>query len=275
MEPTEVSLREAAEILGVHYMTAYRHVRTGRIPARRVGGEWRIRRADLQPPPVDEAGPRRRGRGPAAARRRLVDRLVAGDEAGAWSLIQDALVGGLDPVGVHLELLAPAMEAIGEDWEAGRSTVAEEHRATAVAQRLVGRLGPRFARPGRTRGTLVLAGAPRDPHGLPIAMAADVVRAAGYTVVDLGSDVPAESLAVAAAEVDRLLAVGLSAAVSQNEGAIAQAVAAVRAALPGVSILLGGPAMDDVTASRLGADGFAQDAAGLVRLLDALGPPRS
>ena len=35
-----ISLQEAASRLGVHYMTAYRYVRTGRLPARRDGAQW-------------------------------------------------------------------------------------------------------------------------------------------------------------------------------------------------------------------------------------------
>lgn len=273
MAASDVSLREAAEILGVHYMTAYRHVRTGRLPARLVGGEWRIERADLQASSERGPAPRAPRRpGTASTRRRLGDRLVAGDEAGAWSLIQDAMVGGLDPVAVHIELLAPAMRSIGADWESGALSVGDEHRATSVAQRLVGRLGPRFVRPGRTRGTVVLAGASGDPHSLPIAMAADVVRAGGYAVVDLGGDVPPDSLAAAAARADRLVAVGLSAATAGGEAALRRTVVAVRAAVAGVPVLVGGPAMDAERAAAIGADGYAPDAVGLVRLLDALRP---
>ena len=42
-----ISLREAAQRLGVHYMTAYRYVRTARLPARRDGQEWLIDPSDL------------------------------------------------------------------------------------------------------------------------------------------------------------------------------------------------------------------------------------
>jgi excisionase family DNA binding protein len=274
MAASDVSLREAAEILGVHYMTAYRHVRTGRLPARLVGGEGRIDRADLQAAGQRAPAPRSPRRpGTASTCRRLGDRLVAGDEAGAWSLIQDAMVGGLDPVAVHIELLAPAMRSIGDGWQSGALSVGDEHRATSVAQRLVGRLGPRFVRPGRTRGAVVLAGAAGDPHSLPIAMAADVVRAAGYAVIDLGSDVPPDSLALAAARADRLVAVGISAATAGGEDAVRQAVAVVRATVPDVAVLVGGPAMDAELAAAIGADGFAPDAVGLVRLLDELRSP--
>jgi excisionase family DNA binding protein len=42
-----ISLQEAASRLGVHYMTAYRYVRTGRLPARRDGAQWLVDPHDL------------------------------------------------------------------------------------------------------------------------------------------------------------------------------------------------------------------------------------
>ena len=58
---TDVSLQEAADILGVHYMTAYRYVRTGRLPAQQVDNRWRVRRANLDrlAPPRPPVGRRR------------------------------------------------------------------------------------------------------------------------------------------------------------------------------------------------------------------------
>lgn len=44
---TPIGLRDAAERLGVHYMTAYRYVRLGVLPAEKVGGEWQVRPSDL------------------------------------------------------------------------------------------------------------------------------------------------------------------------------------------------------------------------------------
>ncbi len=42
-----VSLHRAAELLGVHYMTAYRYIRLGILNATKVGGSWRIDVGDL------------------------------------------------------------------------------------------------------------------------------------------------------------------------------------------------------------------------------------
>ena len=52
-----VTLHEAAERLGVHYMTAYRRVRMGILPARKIGGTWWIDPADLDRPVTASAGP--------------------------------------------------------------------------------------------------------------------------------------------------------------------------------------------------------------------------
>ena len=259
----DVSLREAADHLGVHYMTAYRHVRTGRLPAELVEGHWRVRRRDLT-----RTEPRPAGRRPTAAR--LADRLVAGDEGGAWSLVEGALAGGRGPVDVHLDLLAGAMRLVGDRWAEGTTTVDEEHRATAVCHRLVGRLGPRFVRRGRNRGAVLLAAAPGDTHALPVALAADVVRQAGWSVVDLGGSVPADAVAGAAAGTDRLVAVGMCASTTGQEPVLAEAVSAVRDAVPGVPVLVGGGAADAGLAERLGVDGWAADAAGLVACLSDL-----
>ncbi len=46
-DPDELTLHQAADRLGVHYMTAYRYVRTGKLPARRAGSQWVVDAADL------------------------------------------------------------------------------------------------------------------------------------------------------------------------------------------------------------------------------------
>lgn len=269
--PPTLSVREAADALGVHYMTAYRYVRTGVIPAEMVGGRWRINREDLDRHGAPEPTSGRRD-STENRRERLLGCLVAGDEQSAWYLVEGALVAGMDPVEVHLELLSPTMRTIGERWEAGTLSVGQEHKASAVCQRLVGRLGPRFARPGRRRGVVVLAGAPQDPHSLPVALAADVVRAAGYSVVDMGAAVPADDLAAEAYSADRLVAVAVTVTTGDNEAAVAESVAAVRGAAPGVPILVGGRAVHPALAATLGVHGFGVDANELLELLEVLQP---
>ena len=62
-----IGLREAADRLGVHYMTAYRYVRSGRLAAHKSGDEWRVRTADLDA--LRPSDPTSRGRRAAAPQR--------------------------------------------------------------------------------------------------------------------------------------------------------------------------------------------------------------
>ena len=95
--------------------------------------------------------------------RRLTSLLVQGDEAEAWRLLQAALGSACSPEDLYFDVLGPAMRRVGDDWAAGRLDVADEHRATVVMYRLVGRLGPLFARRGPTRGAIVLGAPGRRP----------------------------------------------------------------------------------------------------------------
>jgi excisionase family DNA binding protein len=252
-----LTLHEVAERLGVHYMTAYRYVRTGRLPAERDGVTWLVDPADVR---RMRQGGRRSARRSAARNERpatLAQRMVAGDEAGAWQIVEGALAGGAEPSDIHLRLLVPALEAVGSGWEEGALSVADEHRASGVAVRIVGRLGPRFARRGRKRGAVVLGAPAGELHALPSAILADVLRGAGFEVTDLGADTPAESFVSTARQTERLVAVALGATTLGRDRAVRAVVRALRASEVDAPVLLGGAAiLDDAHARRLGADGW-------------------
>ncbi|HEX6423308.1 MAG TPA: B12-binding domain-containing protein [Acidimicrobiales bacterium] len=264
-----LTLQQVADQLGVHYMTAYRYVRTGQLAGVRRGGRWTVTAGDLA------AFPRRAGDdapGDAGSdgpyRTRLLDRLVAGDEAGAWRVVESALVSATTPDRAHLDLLAPCLRAVGDRWAAGTLTVGGEHVASAVAARLAARLAPLCARRGRHRGTLVVGGAPGELHGLPITLLANVLRARGWEVVELGPNTPTADLVGAASSADRLRAVGVSVGSAATLDAAAGTLAELGERLPEVPRLVGGSGVPDAAAARLlGGDAWAPDADGVDALL--------
>lgn len=267
MSDDAVTLQEAADLLGVHYMTAYRYVRLGQLPASKVGPTWRVALADVE---AMRAGPPRTGgrKHKAPWAERLRARLLAGDEAGAWGVVEAALTAGADPAEIHLDVLAPAMRAVGELWATGEIDVADEHRATVVASRLVGRLSPRFARRGRSRGCVVVGCAEGERHALPTLLLADVLRSAGWSVIDLGADVPMSSFVTAVEGEGSLVAVGVS---CSWEGAVpgaVETVAALRSAVS-VPVLAGGPAAV-LAESSMGATAVAVDARAACESLESL-----
>lgn len=192
-----MDLQTAAERLGVHYQTAYRWVRDGSLAALKVGNTYEIteqelaRFVDARSRPA--APPARTVvRSWAAQVQRLYLTLSIGDELGARQVIDRLADGGVAAIDICENLIAPTLRKIGDDWAAGAITVAEEHRASAIAERLLARIAthPR----GRPRGVAIVATPPTEQHGLPAAMAAVVLRADRWKVHHLDVQVPLEDL---------------------------------------------------------------------------------
>ena len=91
-------------------------------------------------------------------------------------------------------------------------------------------------------------------------MVADIVRSAGYEVVDLGCNVPAMSLAKTVADTEDLVAIAISATNSAELSGLTETVDAIRATNRSVPLILGGSAIrDQAHAEELGADHWAAE----------------
>lgn len=249
-----LTLHEVADELGVHYMTVYRYVRLGYLVAEKEGGSWQVQRDDLDAfvaTPTPTAG---RGQSDTPWDERLVQRLLAADQAGSWKVVEAAQAGGMSLGRVYREIIAPAMRRIGDRWIDGSVSVAQEHAASQVAIRIVSRLSAQIARRGVSKGTVVLGTPATELHALPLMIAADLIRLEGFEVLDLGSNLPADSFADTAARQQRLVAIGISVTAPDQAEAIKETVAELRQ-LVEVPIFLGGSAIDGPEHARLlGAD---------------------
>jgi len=236
-----VDLRGAARLLGVHYQTAYQWVRDGTLPAMKVGNSYELDESDVRrladqrgrpTPPPRQA----RVRSWSSLVERFAAHLLDGDEAAARVVVERLLAGGATPVELLDLLLAPALRRIGEEWATGEVTVAEEHRASAICERIVARLSisPR----GRPRGVCVVATPEGEAHSLPASMAAVALRSDRWHVHHLGTEVPQPDLVRLAAGVGAGLAV-LS--VARREALEPGAATAAALAARGVPALVGRP----------------------------------
>lgn len=262
-----LSIKDCAERLGVHYMTAYRYVRLGRLPATKVGAEWRVLPSDLDSLLANAAAPHDRGGADWSAR--LEGRLLAGDEGGAWAVVESALASGMTPMGIHVDLLSSALARIGAAWDAGVVSIAEEHRATAVATKVVGRLGMRFSRRGRRRGRVVIGTPPGERHCLSVAVVADLIRGAGWEVVELGVDLPIDEFVVAVEKSAPVAVIAVSVGTSTNLEAARHLIAALKNSII-APVVIGGSAIDATTSAGLGADGWASDGRAAIEAVAAL-----
>lgn len=259
MTPHEtLTLQETADRLGVHYMTVYRWVRTGLLPASKHDGAWQVRvedadaRADgakAEPPAAKTSRPRRRIDHGA----RLADRLLAADEGGATRLVDDALAGGVSAEDMCVDVIADAMRRVGEAWERGDASIGDEHQARVIASRLVAHLAPQLTRRGRKRAPIVLGSVVGDQHDLPVGLMAATLRGRGHRVIELGADSPPAAFAGAVRHNMPVHAVGIYAA-QESDASIIDTIGAVRDVAQDVPILVGGDGIADAAhAARLGA----------------------
>ena len=254
-----LTINEAAQRLGVHYMTVYRYIRLGMLPARKEGSGWRIDPADLKRLDTSPSVPARKRSAPWNTR--LQARMLAGDEAGSWGVAEAAIRAGMEPRDFYCDVLTPVLHAIGELWHNGDIGVEDEHLASNVASAMIGRLGPRFASRGRTKGTVVIAMPAGERHDLGLAMLGDILRSDGYRVLNLGADTPASALVAAVRDLADVSAIALSVVNSESLTTAANSIVAVRDSIGAVPVLAGGAAVpDEQSAHRLGADGWAGDA---------------
>lgn len=269
-----LNLKQVARLLDVHYMTAYRYVRQGRLPARRSGQVWLVEPADLEAFRVAAAAPLP-GDGSVDWAARLHRPLLAGDEAGAWRVLDDALAAGRSARWCHVALIGGTAARIGCEVAAGRRDLVEEHIALTTATRLVAQLGGRFRHRGRARGTVVFGSPPGEHHHLALAIVASVVRLEGYAVLELGTDVPADAFLGAVAHGDDVLAVGMGVHTAERLPSAIAVIEALRGAHPELPIVLGGQGVrNEEVAGLLGATTWAADADEVVATIDQLAKQR-
>jgi len=238
-----LTLREAAQRLGVHYQTVYRWVRRGELVAKKVAGTYLVEPSDLddfalarlQPVPPPKLLNVRDWDRPAD---RLHGALVVGDELAAREILDRLRDGGVSIAAMCDRVMTPALARIGEDWASGRLSIAEEHRASAICERLLGRLTP--APPGRPRGVCVVVSPPDEDHELPGAMATAALREDRWRVHHLGTRVPPEAIeALVVAEDAELVVVP----VTYPPARLGARLLADRLAVGGRRVLVGQPGL--------------------------------
>lgn len=235
-----MSLAAAAGLLGVHYQTAYRWVRAGKLPAVLVDGEYSVARRDVEGLLVAKVKP---SAPPAPSRGRLDrqaermhDALVGGDEAAARQIAVRLVEEGTLVRDLLAEVVVPPLRRIGQAWHDGELTIWVEHRASAIIERVLGELSPNPR--GRRRGTVMVAAVAGDVHSLPTAMAAVSLREANWQVHHLGADMPVDELLhfCEAHDID----VAILSVTNPDVGALADE-AAQRLRSAGTPTVVGGP----------------------------------
>jgi excisionase family DNA binding protein len=237
-----LDLQAAADELGVHYQTAYRWVRSGRLDARMVGGRYVVGRDDLVA--FDEARRTPTAPRPPSSFRvdrsadRVHDALVAGDEKSVGAIVRKLIEEGSSMIDLIGSVFVPALHGIGLAWHNGELPVWTEHRASAIAERVLGEFMPNPR--GRRRGTALVASLSGDRHSLPTTMAAVALREDNWHVHHLGADMPADDLVDFCAKHD-LTVVAITVTMPQTAKLVTATAERLRAA--GTPTIVGQPGL--------------------------------
>lgn len=196
--------------------------------------------------------------------------VAEGGEHAAAEVVHAALADGMPEETLLMEVLAPVQEKIGAEWAADRITVAQEHAATAIGERVVAALAHRRGGDGRpvpARGRVTVSCVDGEWHAFPARLVAEVLSLHGWRVDYLGAHVPTPHL-VAHLHRTNPEAVLLSGSLPTHLPAAHAAVTACQSV--GVPVLVGGRAFgaDGRHARALGADRWAADARGAAAVLD-------
>jgi excisionase family DNA binding protein len=192
-----VDLEAAAAVLGVHYQTAYRWVRSGTLPAVKVGSGYELDRATVEALAL-ERGPYRAATPPVtpdwtAVCDELTAHLLAGDDTAARQLCDRLHGTGIPAKTVWASLIVPAIRRLEDGATAGSLPPADFVAASDTCERLAGLLvaPPR----GRPRGLAIVASPEGERRRLPSLVTTALLRADRWRVHHLGCHVPAVDLA--------------------------------------------------------------------------------
>ena len=196
--------------------------------------------------------------GPYAALMKAVEKGLKGDAAAHTR----ALLAEKQPLEVVDEALIPALDIVGGKYEKGTLFLPQLLQAASAAQSAFEEIKTAIAQKGEgsaSKGRIVLATVKGDVHDIGKNIVKVILENYGFEVIDLGRDVPVETVVDTVREKDVHL-VGLSALMTTTLKSMEETIAALHAAKLDCKIMVGGAVLTPEYAEKIGADWYAKDA---------------
>jgi len=202
---------------------------------------------------------------------RFLEAVLRGDSATSLTISSEQVAGAADLEDFYQWVVRPTMYRVGEMWERGEISVAKEHLASAVVNRILAAHYLDFVmKSDPTRGTVIVAASANEFHEIGARMVASAFELDGWNVEFLGADTPVEDLLEMVAE-KRPFVLAVSATMPFNIEHVSRIIERVRALPVWVrpKIMIGGLAFRHLSdpSGLLGANGYAGDCAQAVDLV--------
>ena len=196
--------------------------------------------------------------GPYAPLMKAVEKGLKGDAAAQTR----ALLETKQPLDVVDEALIPALDIVGAKYEKGTLFLPQLLQAASAAQSAFEEIKTAIAKKGEgsaSKGRIVLATVKGDVHDIGKNIVKVILENYGFEVLDLGRDVPVETVVNTVREKDVHL-VGLSALMTTTLKSMEETIAALHEAKLDCKIMVGGAVLTPEYAEKIGADWYAKDA---------------
>jgi methanogenic corrinoid protein MtbC1 len=189
---------------------------------------------------------------------------------GAYELTLKALQSGISPQQILENALVPAMEYVGKKFSENKIFVPQMLIAAKAMGASMIQLKPFFTSGEiKTKGTFIIGTVKGDLHDIGKNLVAMMVEGAGWTVVDLGVDVPS-SRYLEALHNNPGAVVGMSALLTTTMVNMGDIVNDIRAQVPKTKIFIGGAPVNDDFCKKIGADFYGSDPQVVVEKLNRL-----
>ncbi len=166
------------------------------------------------------------------------------------------------PMEIINEILIPALDVIGDKFEKGTIFLPQLILAADVAKECFDEIKEYLAKEGGNRefkGTIILATVKGDIHDIGKNIVKVILENYGYNIIDLGRDVPPETVVKSAID-NNVKLLGLSALMTTTLVSMEETIKLLRDNGVDCKIMVGGAVLTEDYAMKIGADYYAKDA---------------
>lgn len=198
------------------------------------------------------------------------DAVVSGKKSLITALIEAELANGKKPDDIINDMLIPALQKVGDLYEQRVYFLPQLIYSAEAAHTAFEYLETHFASSGtQKKKKVVMATVKGDIHDIGKNLVSMLLRNHGYHVIDLGKDVPAQTIIDTATEQDADI-IGLSALITTTAQEMAVVISMAQERRLRAKVIVGGAVITKDYAGRIGADAYAPDAAGAVKAVSKL-----
>jgi 5-methyltetrahydrofolate--homocysteine methyltransferase len=200
----------------------------------------------------------------------LSDAIIRGDQKTAVDITKQALADGTAPKNILDEGLIAGMDIVGARFKKNEIYIPEVLIAARAMKMAMEILEPELVKAGvEPIGKLAIGTVQGDLHDIGKNLVAMMLKGAGFEVVDLGVDVKPEKF-VELAKTRGVQLVGMSALLTTTMPGMEKTVKALKDAGLTTKVIIGGAPVTQDYADKIGADGYAPDAASAVDMAKSL-----